>query len=176
MKRISFDCLLATLSLLIISACGVNPSQTTPTPVETLVTTAGPVEQLDTGLDAFPSYRAWLVLKFSGEDVNGSPTTASFMAVEEVNQAENTVHLLARNDLNNERPGSVDIYHLPNQTYLVSSELVGQGGCQQVDADQISSQSDLAPRPVDLFKGIYRGKLLTSEDSVGTIPALRYAL
>jgi hypothetical protein len=176
MKRNSFIILFVIFFHLIVTACGTAPDEITPSPVETLLPTTGPAEQLDAGLDKLPSYRAWLVLKFVGEDVNGSPTTSSFVAIEEVNQAEVSTHLLARNDLNNERPGSVDIFDLPNQTYLVSSELVGQGGCQQVDAKQLPGQTDLAPRPADLFKGIYRGKLLSSDDHVGTVSALRYAL
>jgi hypothetical protein len=176
MKYTLLTALLTIIILLFASACSLVATPT-PTPaVDTPVPTPAPADKLNARLDELPSYRAWLVLQFSGEDVNGSPTTARFIAVEERSQLDASLHLLARSDLQNERPGSVDIYRFSGQTYLVSSELVGQEGCQRVDADQLSRQNELAPHPADLFTAIYRGELLSVDDSIGTLSAVRYRL
>lgn len=167
--------LFLVLPFLFLPGCATQPVETPAATAPAPVPTLEPPRRLDAGLDELPGYRAWLVLKFEGEDAAGSPATARFTAIEEVD-ASGSRHLLARNDLGNQRPGSVDIYRLPQHTFLVSSELIGQSGCQRVDSALTPDQAALAPRPADILTAIHRGAQITANDQIGTIPARRYEL
>lgn len=195
---------LLLLSGLLISACalgemvqqtGSTPTQGAPTPEATTgqpgtiapnlsSETQGPaptpapkVPEITLNNGGLDNYRNRLVLKFSGQDAQGSAAASLLEVMSEADKAHNASHRMARSEVQGQRPGSLDIYQTEQGVFLISSETAeGLAGCTRTAAENLASQMARAPSPADLIQGFGRGILVGKGDVINSATTEHYSM
>jgi hypothetical protein len=129
---------------------------------------------LDSSTNGLSSYRAQILVHFTGQDEAGQAFQSTLTLVEENDRAQPAQHLLAKTEMSDQPPASIELYRLGGQVLLVSTEISSQAGCMRLDADQSGVQSAL--RPTDIFTFIRLGDLVQSGETTDGFVTDHYKL
>ena len=136
--------------------------------------TAQPADlRLDAAASGLGAYAVQFQAGFSGTDQAGKPYASTLLLSEEYDSAQPARHLLAKTETSGQPPASLEVYHLGQAAYLVSTELSSQSGCVQLSADA-AEQPVL--RPGDIILSLAPGDLVAQGEDVGGVTADHYKL
>lgn len=130
--------------------------------------------ELDASTNGIPSYRAQMLVHFTGQDDAGQAFQSTLTLAEEVNQTQAAQHLLAKTEISDQPPASFELYRLGEQVFMVSTEISSQAGCMRLDASQSGAQPAL--RPKDVFTFIRLGDLVQSGETTNGFVTDHYKL
>ena len=169
MKKAKWWVLLICLALFFSLACAAgelvsnvtNASQPTGTPAAT-----GDVYSLDEGLPGLRSYRVQMIVKVTGQDSAGKAITSSSEILDENNQAQLSRHMLAKTESTGQAPGSIEVYQMGNDSYVVSTENTNQMACLKMTNAEYNTRSAQVLRPASIFQRIGRSQLVAGGEMV----------
>jgi hypothetical protein len=161
--------------LIITPACAVESLIAQPTAEATQVaSTSGPEMTLSAGLVGLPSYRAQMLVQFTGADGQSQVSQASIEVLDEMNQAQQARHLLAKTLIQGRAPDSVETYTLGGETFLIGNDVNNQPTCMKLDAEQAKSQPMDIIEASDIIQSFQPGELVAAGEMVNGVATDHY--
>jgi len=82
--------------------------------------------------------------------------------------------MLAKTDSTSQAPGSIEVYQMGNDSYVVSTENTSQMACLKMSNAEYNTRSAQVLRPASIFQGIGRGQLVAGGEMVNGIATDHY--
>ena len=123
------------------------------------------------------NYRNRLILTFSGQDAQGSATKSLLEVMVEEDKPNNASHRMSRDEIQGQKPGSLDLYRTGQGVFLVSTESSnGPAGCLKTAAQGPTASQERIPAPAGLIQIFGRGELIGSGDKINSATTDHYHL